>query len=63
MFTYVLAQSYQKHGLTMSHSKAHDNFMEEFEVPVLDREELQRENDEMKPQVATMETEVNNLRA
>ena len=55
LFTYVLAQMYEKQGLSMSHAKAHDHFLEEFEVVHLDPDELRRENDEMKPQISKLE--------
>lgn len=57
-FTFVLAQMYEKQGLQMSHQKAHDHVLEELEVPVIDRDELQRETDELKPTVAKLEQEV-----
>ena len=55
-FTLVLAQMYEKHGVTMMpHHKAHDYFMEELEGPQFDREELQRETEELRPAVARLE--------
>ena len=62
LFTYVLAQMYEKQGLTMSHQKANDHFLEEFEIQHLDPDELKRENDEMKPQIAKLEQDLSSMR-
>ena len=51
LFTHVLAQMYEKQGLKMSHEKAGAHILEEFDIQVLDRDELQRENEEMRPRV------------
>ena len=37
LFTIVLAQKYETHGVSLSHEKYYNQFLEEFEVPVLDR--------------------------
>ncbi len=58
VMTIVLAQMYEKHGITMMpHGKAHDYFMEELEVPQIDREELQRETEELRPAIARLQQE------
>lgn len=58
LFTIVLAQKYETHGVSLSHEKYHNQFLEEFEVPVLDRDDLERENNELKPKVASLEQEL-----
>ena len=55
-FTVVLAQMYEKKGLTIPPQKAADHILDEFEIDttVYDREELQKEEDELKPKVAEL---------
>ena len=55
-FTLVLAQMYEKKGLTIPVNKASDCILEEFEIDntVYDKEDLIRENDELKPKVSAL---------
>ena len=56
-FTIVLAQMYERQGLTIPVNKAADHIAEEFEIDttVYDKDELARENEELKPKVAMLE--------
>lgn len=62
-FTYVLAQMYEKNGLSIPTEKASDHVLDEFEIDttVYDKEELQRERDELRPTVKKLENEYNQL--
>ena len=56
-FTIVLAQMYEKQGLTIPVNKAADHIAEEFEIDttVYDKDELARENEELKPKIVQLE--------
>ena len=56
-FTLVLAQMYEKQGLTIPVNKAADHIAEEFEIDttVYDKDELARENEELKPKITQLE--------
>ena len=56
-FTHVLASMYEKQGLTIPVNKAADHIAEEFEIDttVYDKDELIRENEELKPKITMLE--------
>lgn len=62
-FTFVLAQMYEKKGLTIPVSKASDHIMEELEIDttVYDKDELIREIEELRPKVKSLEAEKQEL--
>ena len=58
-FTFVLAQMYEKKGLSIPVNKASDHLLEEFEIDntVYDKEDLMRENEELRPKVDALKAE------
>jgi len=62
-FTFVLAQMYEKKGLTIPINKASDHLMEEFEIDttVYDKDDLIREIEEIRPKVKSLELEKRDL--
>ena len=62
-FTFVLAQMYEKKGLTIPINKASDHLMEEFEIDttVYDKDDLIREIEEIRPKVKSLELEKKDL--
>ena len=54
---------YEKNGLSIPTEKASDHVLDEFEIDttVYDKEELQRERDELRPTVKKLENEYNQL--
>ena len=63
LFTNVLAQMYEKKGLTIPQHKAADHIMEEFEIDTTeyDKDELAREIEELKPCIRDLEAEKQQL--
>ena len=56
-FTIVLARMYEKEGLNIPVNKAADHITEEFgiDTTVYDKDELARENEELKPKITVLE--------
>ena len=54
---------YEKNGLSIPTDKASDHVLDEFEIDttVYDKEELQRERDELRPTVQKLEQEYKQL--
>ena len=52
-FTFILAQMYEKKGLTIPVNKASDHIMEELEIDttVYDKDELIREIEDLRPKI------------
>ena len=64
IFTVLLSQIYGKHGTSMPHHKMADLFNEELEIDttVVDKDELQREVDELRAKVQALEAEKQSIR-